>query len=170
LRSIAGIIPCEGNISFVDGIALHKHPVEFRKRVNYSEAEPLFPGFLTARDLFSFVGKARNATKDQQNYYQKAFGIDEYEFQTCETYSSGMLKKLSLALAFLGKPSVLILDEPLITLDTKAKTTLCGLIESHISDHQTTFLISSHQLLEETKLTVRTGFVIEDKTFKELRA
>src|SRR6478752_4014326 len=48
-KSLAGLHPCEGTIQFDDGIDLHKNPIAFRKRVNYSEAEPLYPGFLTAK-------------------------------------------------------------------------------------------------------------------------
>ncbi|WP_409994064.1 ATP-binding cassette domain-containing protein [Sphingobacterium zhuxiongii] len=53
------------------------------------------------------------------------------EFQRIAEYSSGMLKKLSLILAMIGKPKVLLLDEPFITLDLQAMDSL--------KDHLVTF-------------------------------
>ena len=53
-KSLAGIIPCEGDIS-VNTISLTNDPIAYRLRVNYSEAEPVYPTFLTAKDLVRFV-------------------------------------------------------------------------------------------------------------------
>ncbi len=58
-RSIAGLIPCEGNVEFRDGVSLTQFPIRYRERVSYGEAEPLYPGFLTAKDLIRFVGKRK---------------------------------------------------------------------------------------------------------------
>jgi ABC-2 type transport system ATP-binding protein len=99
-KSIAGIIPFEGDITLND-LRLKKDHVSYRKVVNYSEAEPLYPGFLTAKDLTRFVGTAKGSSPEQQDYYVQRFGISSYFEKACDTYSSGMLKKLSLAMAFL---------------------------------------------------------------------
>src|SRR5690348_15710194 len=116
-RSLAGLLPCQGEVKFDDGVSLHHHPVPYRMAVNYSEAEPLYPGFLTSKDLVTFIGQTKKSSTAQQQDIIRKFGIDLYYEKPCETYSSGMLKKLSLALAFLGTPKLIILDEPLITLD-----------------------------------------------------
>jgi len=55
-KALAGLIPCEGSIEFNDGISLHHSSIQYRERVNYSEAEPLYPGFLIAKDLMRFIG------------------------------------------------------------------------------------------------------------------
>lgn len=46
LASIAGVIPCAGNIPFDDGTDLKHIPTSFRRRVSFSEAKPAYPGFL----------------------------------------------------------------------------------------------------------------------------
>jgi ABC-2 type transport system ATP-binding protein len=167
-RSLAGVIPCTGKIEFNDGIALNQQPITYRKLVNYSEAEPLYPGFLTARDLVHFIGKAKGASLQQQQHYINAFGIDSYFEKPCETYSSGMLKKLSLALAFLGTPRVIILDEPLITLDQHSRNILFQLITSLMEKQSVTFLISSHQLIEWNELLINATYSIQDKTLVKI--
>jgi ABC-2 type transport system ATP-binding protein len=154
-KSLAGLLPCQGTVAFDDGISLHAHPVAYRRRVNYAEAEPQYPGFLTAKDLFRFVGKARQAPLVQQQELMTAFAMESYFENPCETYSSGMMKKLSLALAFLGVPTVIMLDEPLITLDEQARALLFNRIRQSIEERSVTFLISSHQLWEQSSLPLQ---------------
>ncbi|HOX84217.1 MAG TPA: ABC transporter ATP-binding protein [Chryseolinea sp.] len=163
-KSLAGLHPCEGKIQFDDGVNLHTNPIPFRKRVNYSEAEPLYPGFLTSKDLIRFIGKTKGADQKQQDFFVEQFKMSSYFEKPCETYSSGMLKKLSLAIAFLGAPKLIILDEPLITLDIQARSVLIQIIEKYIHEHEVTFLLSSHQALESDDLKVNDTFVIEKKT------
>ena len=163
-KSLAGLHPCEGTIQFDDGIDLHQNPIAFRKRVNYSEAEPLYPGFLTAKDVIRFIGKTKGADQKQQDFFVEQFHMASYFEKPCETYSSGMLKKLSLAVAFLGSPKLIILDEPLITLDTQARNVLLQIMENYIHQHEVTFLLSSHQALESGDLKVNDTFVIVNKT------
>jgi ABC-2 type transport system ATP-binding protein len=167
-RSLAGLIPCEGNVAFNDGISLTQFPIRYRQRVTYVEAEPLYPGFLTAKDLMRFVGSARNSAQRQQDRLIKKFGIDHYFAKPCATYSSGMLKKLSLAIAFLGSPKLIILDEPLITLDESAQTTLVGLIDEYIREYEATVLLSSHQSPENVNIHIDQSFCIMDRRLTAL--
>lgn len=162
-RSLAGLLPCQGDIRFNDSISLHQHPVNYRMLVNYSEAEPLYPGFLTSKDLVTFIGKAKKSSPDQREEVIRKFGIDQYYDKPCETYSSGMLKKLSLALAFLGTPKLVILDEPLITLDHHARHVLL----QHVKDlvkQEVIFLMSSHQELDDSTLQINETYTIANKT------
>jgi len=167
-KSLAGIHPCSGKISFDDDLDLHRNPIEYRRRVNYSEAEPVYPGFLTARDLIHFVGKAKGSTPGQCQYLVEELGITSYYSNPCETFSSGMLKKLSIALAFLGSPRLIILDEPLITLDEGARKVLYKLIDRFTSANNTIVLVSSHQDISETSLHVKQTLVIRNKTIEAL--
>jgi ABC-2 type transport system ATP-binding protein len=145
-KSLAGLIPFHGTINF-ENLDLVANPVQFRKIVNFAEAEPLYPGFLTAKDLIRFIGKAKGATEENMKAITNHFGVDLFFDKACETFSSGMLKKLSLTLAFLGNPKLIILDEPLITLDEQTRSKLAVLVSEYHSKG-TTFLISSHQLIE----------------------
>lgn len=163
-KSLAGILPCEGTIEFDDGINLHIHPLKYRERVNYSEAEPLYPGFLTPKELIRFIGKTKSSAIEQQQSIIERFGINQFLNKPCGTCSSGMLKKVSLALAFLGSPKIIILDEPLITLDEGSRKILFSLINQHIDEHHTTFLLSSHQLLENSSIALNKIITIENKT------
>jgi len=165
-RSLAGILPCSGNIILDEKYDLKANPVDFRLRLNLGEAEPLYPSFLTPADLISFVAEAKKSPPGQAEMLIDALGINylKHTFGSC---SSGMVKKVSLALSFLGKPSVIILDEPLITIDKEAREALFGLIQQY---HQNgvTFLISSHQLFQQEGLTVTESYALKNKTLIQL--
>lgn len=164
-KTLAGILPFEGEIFFEDGISLKKDPVTFRRRINYCEAEPIYPGFLTAKDLIRFVGKARGADISQQDQYARLLGVHAFLDKPTETYSSGMIKKLALSMAFMGEPRVIILDEPLITLDEQARSVLFQLIRERLSQ-QVTFLISSHHTIPMQEIDMKNTCLIQNKHMK----
>ena len=162
-RSLAGLLPCQGEVRFDDGISLHQHPVPYRMLVNYSEAEPVYPGFLTSKELMAFIGKTKKSPADQREDIIRKFGINQYYEKPCETYSSGMLKQLSLALAFLGTPKLIILDEPLITLDIHARQVLLQQVKDLVKQG-VIFLMSSHQDLDDPTLEINGTYTITNKT------
>lgn len=164
-KSLAGLHPCSGKVEFDGGPDLQGDPIEYRRLVNYSEAEPVYPGFLTGRDLIHFVGKAKGAGPEQKSLAEE-FGMNSYYLNPCDTYSSGMLKKLSVVMAFLGSPRLIILDEPLITLDEGARKVLYKIIDQFIAGNDTIVLISSHQDISETSLPVKQTLIIRDKTIQ----
>jgi ABC-2 type transport system ATP-binding protein len=165
-KALAGLHPCNGDVIFEDGVSLKNQPKEYRRLVNYAEAEPLYPGFLTGKDLVHFVGGAKGMTPDQHQIL-KQLGLLSYYENPCDTYSSGMLKKLSLGLAFLGAPRVIILDEPLITLDELARHFLVDLVKKFIAKKNTIVLVSSHQMLDDS-LEVNGSFIVKNKSLLTL--
>jgi len=166
-RSLAGIIPCKGDVMFDDGISLHGNPVEYRLNVNFSEAEPLFPGFLSARDIIHFVATSKKADKKQVDMLLRRFGVNAFLTRPTSTYSSGMLKRLSLCLAFIGNPRLIILDEPLITLDAEIRSVLFDHVRETLALRPVTFLISSHELFATDELPVTATLKITQKRIVE---
>ncbi len=120
LKMIAGLHPFSGNILLDNLYNLKKQRQQFIRRVNYAEAEPLYPPFLTAKDLIELYCYTKGGNiKEAIGLLQQLNVFDSYQ-KPLATYSSGMVKKVSLTLAFIGKPKLILLDEPLITIDTKA--------------------------------------------------
>jgi ABC-2 type transport system ATP-binding protein len=165
-RTLSGMLPYHGTVLLDGRYDLRKDPVDYRLRLNLGEAEPLYPSFLTPDDLIRFVAEAKKAPAGQSEQLIEAFGINylRHSFGSC---SSGMVKKVSLALAFLGKPSVVILDEPLITIDADAQHALFALIRSY-HESGVTFLLSSHQLFQQGGLTVTNTFALKNKTLVDI--
>lgn len=152
LRSIAGLVPFDGEIT-IDGVSM-KQRVAYRQKVSYAEAEPVFPSFVTGTELIKFHEQARHGNNNRTRAIIDALGAGGYMQNAVGTYSSGMLKKLSLVLAFIGTPSLILLDEPLITLDIASVERLEELIQQR-HDEGTGFLLTSHQELTLNRTTVK---------------
>src|SRR5687767_13415812 len=117
LKAAAGIIDFDGDIFLDRHISLKKQPTAYRKLVNFAEAEPVYPGFLTGKEMINLFAAAKGSAPGQDEYFTESMQMSSYLHEPLGTYSSGMLKKLSIVLAFLGNPRIIMLDEPLITID-----------------------------------------------------
>ena len=166
LKSIAGILSFDGDILLDNNISIKKQPVAYRKLVNFAEAEPIFPEFLTGKEMIELFAQAKDAPAGQEQHYINTMQMQAYVNRPLGTYSSGMLKKLSLVLAFMGKPKLILLDEPLITIDTASLTILNTWIAERYRQEGTSFLLSSHQALEHAELPAARELLVEEQTLK----
>ena len=153
-RTVAGLLPFSGEILLDNQFEINRDPVAYRMRVNYAEAEPLYPSFLTPRDLVGFVGKAKQSPAGQVDTLLEMLGVNKFWTQTTGTFSSGMLKKLSLLLALLGTPQLVLLDEPLTTLDVATAARLFDYIRQLRIEQNVSFLLTSHQDISLTGLDI----------------
>jgi ABC-2 type transport system ATP-binding protein len=168
LKAVAGIIPFEGDILLEGQWSVKKQAVAYRRRVNFAEAEPLFPTFLTGRELLHLFRTAKGGPPHQEDGYLEELHMTPYVHEPVGTYSSGMLKKLSLVLAFLGQPTCIVLDEPLTTLDAAAIPVLCAWMARQRAEQGTSFLLSSHQAFTAGALPPVQKLVLEDLTLRRL--
>ncbi|WGQ08581.1 ATP-binding cassette domain-containing protein [Pedobacter gandavensis] len=153
LKAIAGLLSFEGEIILHPQIALKKQSIAYRRLVNFAEAEPIFPAFLTGKEMIQLFSTAKGHVLGQTEYYLESMQMQHYMDQQIGTYSSGMLKKLSLVLAFIGKPELILLDEPLITIDAESLAVLYRWILEKNQQEGTSFLLASHQELEHPELS-----------------
>jgi ABC-2 type transport system ATP-binding protein len=166
LKSIAGILAFDGDILLDGQISIKKQPVDYRKLVNFAEAEPVFPEFLTGAEMIALFADAKNSPKGQEQAYIASMNMQSFVDRPIGTYSSGMLKKLSLLLAFLGNPKLILLDEPLITIDTASLAILNTWIGARYEQEGTSFLLSSHQMLEDGSLPLSAELLVEEQSLK----
>lgn len=166
LKALAGITSFEGEIQLNDKLTLHQQPQAYRSAVNFAEAEPVFPDFLTGSELIGLFKVAKKAPAQQEQSYVESMHMTHYLNEPVGTYSSGMLKKLSLVLAFLGRPACILLDEPLTTLDVESLPILYSWITDQHQQHGTLFLLSSHQKFEGPMLPNVQEIIIEHATLR----
>lgn len=153
LKIISGMIPFDGEVN-IDEVDLRKQPTDYRRLVNYVEAEPLFPPFLTGVDLISFFISTRLASQDEGDALVQKFNIGSFIKYPIGTYSSGMVKKLSLVLAFIGQPKYILLDEPLVTIDKESVPILYDLVKLYLN-RGVNFVFTSHQAFELDGISVK---------------
>lgn len=163
LKMVAGLIPFKGEIYLDSTISIRKKPVEYRQLINHTEAEPAYPSFLSGYELIDFVKNIKKGTDVQINEIKEILGIDEYIQNPTGSYSSGMLKKLSLLMAFIGRPKWILLDEPLTTLDQTSQKALCELIMRKHKQDDISFIITSHHDIETADVRFDQTFIFKEK-------
>lgn len=124
LKMLLGLVqPTFGEITVL-GLDVLKDPVGVKQQVGFVPESPNIYEFLTGIEYLDFIGDiyAIAASDKQQRIteYLKALQLEGREGDMINSYSDGMKKKISLISAFLHKPKLLILDEPLNSLDPRS--------------------------------------------------
>lgn len=159
LKIIAGMLPFEGDIKFKNN-SLRTNSLAYRQHIGWAAAEPIYPPFMTGLDLITLYRRIRNASQHEVDQLIEKFNVGTFIKGQAASYSAGMTKRLSLLLAFIGAPSMVVLDEPLTTLDTNSFTLISDLILEGWQQHSTMFLMSSHQDLDTNLLHAQRALTV----------
>lgn len=100
----------------------------------------------------------------------KLVGLDKTGKKKAKNFSLGMRQRLGIAIALVGDPDFLVLDEPVNGLDPQGIIQMRELILDLNRNHQITILISSHILDELSKLATHFGFIDNGRIVKEISA
>ena len=134
------------------------------------------PGFyknLTAKENLKRFSLLYGADESKVDEILKWVGLSNTGNKKAKDFSLGMRQRLGIAIALLGDPELLLLDEPINGLDPEGIKEIRDLILKLNKEHNITILISSHLLDELSKLVTRYGIInngrmIEEITSKEL--
>ncbi|SUU93449.1 Sulfate/thiosulfate import ATP-binding protein CysA [Anaerococcus octavius] len=122
------------------------------KYVFFMLAEPELPRFLTAREFIKFfidVNKERIADLHDTDYYFDLVKFDEEDKdRLIQGYSTGMRNKIQMMMFLILKPRVILMDEPLNSLDVVVQKEMKDLIKSIKNDH---IIIFSTHILDLAK-------------------
>ncbi len=167
LRVLAGILPFNGDVFLhspnqQNTVSLRQSPTSYRRLIAWADAEPQYPGFLSGYELLDFHQHILHPEPAQVKRLIEGFGVGAWLDTRMTAWSSGMTKKLSLLLAFLGRPTLILLDEPLTTLDDAGKIILAEVITSYQRDMEASFLVSSHRDIDSGALPATTLLNIVD--------
>lgn len=168
LKLLAGLLPFKGEVILNGNISIHKQAALYRAAINHSPAEPVYPSFLTGNELVEFVLNIKKGNTEQVNIIKSILDIGHYLANPTGSYSSGMLKKLSLLLAFIGTPAWILLDEPLTTLDHASQKALCSLIMQQ-SKNGTSFIFTSHHDVETSDINFTKTFLLKEQQLVETK-
>ncbi|WP_042225001.1 ABC transporter ATP-binding protein [Oceanobacillus manasiensis] len=173
LRILSGLLsPTEGAVTF-DNIM---NKVDFRKHIGYLPQYPVFYNWMTGREFLIYSGKLSFLSKKEAieaaDMMAKKVGIEEAKNKRISGYSGGMKQRLGLAQAMLHQPKVLILDEPVSSLDPIGRRDVLKLMEE--LKQSMTILFSTHILsdadaISDEMLLLHKGKLVESGTMKELR-
>lgn len=120
---------------------------ELRRRIGYVTQSPSVYGDLTVRQNLRFFATLLAAPKADIDRVLAAVDLNTYAGQLVDTLSGGQRARVSLAVALLGDPDVLVLDEPTIGLDPVLRNSLWKLFAA-LAGQGKTLLVSSHVMDE----------------------
>ena len=120
---------------------------------------PSLYGHLTARENLEVYRSTYGATKARVEEVLRIVGLADTGKKLAKQFSLGMKQRLSIALALLPSPELLILDEPSNGLDPAGIIELRALVKQLNQEHGMTIVISSHLLGEIEKMVSHVGIL-----------
>jgi len=170
MRSIVGVQIVEGGTVTVLGLPAGS--ASLRRRIGYVTQAPSVYGDLTVLENLRYFARVVGVGRDRVAEVLDSVGLSQFTSRLTSSLSGGERARVSLASALLGRPQLLVLDEPTVGLDPVLRTELWRMFHS-LADDGTTLLISSHVMDEAAEcddlLLMRDGALLEQTTPDELR-
>lgn len=161
IRMLVGLIhPTLGEIT-ICGENLLKNKERALKDVGAIVENPELYSYLSGRENLMQIAYIRRVSKEEVNELIKTVGLEERIDDKVKKYSLGMKQRLGLAAALIGKPKLLILDEPTNGLDPSGIIDFRNIVKSAARKHNMAVLISSHILSEVQQLCDKVAFINE---------
>lgn len=170
IRLICGLQkPTSGTYSIYGISNTKKEIVKSRKRIGAIIETPAIRLEATAEDnlieQYKIIGLPSFSGLQE---ILKLVGLDDTGKKKAKNFSLGMKQRLGIAIALVGNPDFLILDEPINGLDPEGIIEIRELILKLNQEKGITFLISSHYLDELSKVATHYGFLDKGKIIKEI--
>lgn len=145
-----------------------------RRLLGYLPENVAFNAALTGRETLAFYARLKQIKLASAWPLLDRVGLMDAADRRVGTYSKGMRQRLGLAQALLGRPRVLLLDEPTTGLDPALRQTFYEIL-NELRNDGATVLISSHALNEledraEHVLIMNRGLLVAQGTLAELRS
>lgn len=169
MRSIVGVQKIsDGHLQVLDMASGAK---QLRTKIGYVTQQPAIYGDLTVQQNLRYFGALVRAKKADIDNVIKTVDLTEQSRQLARTLSGGQQARVSLAIALLGKPQLLVLDEPTVGLDPILRRDLWQLFR-RLANEGKTLLVSSHVMDEAEQcddiLLLRSGELLWNNTKDKL--
>jgi ABC-2 type transport system ATP-binding protein len=150
LRMITGLIqPTQGTIS-IDGHRIDTDPVAAKRITGFIPDRPYVYDKLTASEYMHFIAglysMKRSDAAARMKELLSLFELSEWGDSLIEGFSHGMKQRLVFAGALLPRPRLLVVDEPMVGLDTKGYRLVRGLFRKLSREEGLTILLSTHTM------------------------
>lgn len=170
MRLVAGLIKPNGGDCKVMGVSLNsKESNDVRKKMSTIIEIPAFYPDISVKE--NVIEQCRlRGLKDYSvaDDYLKLVSLDKDSEKKANKLSLGMKQRLGLAMAMVGDPELILLDEPMNGLDPQGIIDIRNIIIDLHKNKGITFIISSHLLDELSKVATHYGFISDGKMIKEI--
>lgn len=159
IRMLLGLMkPTSGKIELFGEDVKHDH-LKALKKIGSLVESPSYYGHLTARENLEALRKILQVHKSRIDEVLSIVRLTKDADRAVKGYSLGMKQRLGIAAAILGRPELLILDEPTNGLDPSGIHEIRDLIKSMPQQYGITILISSHLLSEIDQMATQVGII-----------
>jgi ABC-2 type transport system ATP-binding protein len=165
IKVLTGLSDLSDGEAMVAGYDVRKHPMEVKSRIGWVAAEVILDDDFSAIENLWLQAKLQRLTgwRPRAQDLLRYFDLTERQKDKVSTYSTGMRKKLEIALALLHQPSVIFMDEPTIGLDPNTRHMLWDLITGVNKEFGITVLLTSHYIEEADRLCDRIAIIDHGK-------
>lgn len=165
--------PTSGSF-LIDGKKYPENRMEILKEIGSFIEAPAFYGNLSGEENLDIIRKILGLPKSEVSEALELVGLTKYKDRLAKKYSLGMKQRLGLASALIGRPPILILDEPTNGLDPVGIHEIRTLIRSLPQRFDCTVLVSSHLLSEIERMAdsigiLNHGHLLFEGTINELK-
>jgi sodium transport system ATP-binding protein len=178
LRMLAGILTPDAGRVLIDGLDMHRTPLEAKRRLGFLSGDTRLYQRLTAREMLRYFGRLYEMPEARIEERVRALvgelAMGEFADRPCGTLSAGQTQRANIARAFLHEPPLLILDEPTTALDVVSGRFIVEAIRG-ARDAGRAVLFSTHimgeaEYLCDRILLVHRGRLVDAGTLPELLA
>ncbi|OIP99666.1 hypothetical protein AUK40_00620 [Candidatus Wirthbacteria bacterium CG2_30_54_11] len=179
IKMIAGLLsPTAGQVT-IDGHDVHREPVAAKQALSYIPDEPYLYDKLTGRECLELVATLHHipvkTARQRIEEMVTLFNISEFIDQYAEGFSHGTRQKFVFAAAFLPRPRLLLIDEPMVGLDPQNAHLVKTLLRQIATEDKVCILLSTHTLSLAQDICDRIGIIYQGRlsacgTLDELRA
>jgi len=166
LKMLLGLVQPDSGSVTVLGTDVQQDSVTVKQQVGYVPESPRLYEFLTGIEYLDFIGDIYGVQtaekKNRINEYLKALQLEGREGDMINSYSEGMKQKIALISAFLHRPKLLILDEPLSALDPRSARIVKDFLQE-LKTQGVTTIMSTHVLEIAQALCDRIGIMYHGK-------
>ncbi|XP_057710932.1 phospholipid-transporting ATPase ABCA1-like isoform X1 [Corythoichthys intestinalis] len=165
-KMLTGDITLSAGEAFLDGYSIRTEMREAQQRMGYCPQFDAINELLTGQEHLEFYARLRGVPEKEVAMVAKwgiqKLGLVKYATKPAGTYSGGNKRKLSTAIALIGCPPVVFLDEPTTGMDPKARRFLWDCVLSVVKEGRSVVL-TSHSMEECEALCTRMAIMVNGR-------
>uniref|UniRef100_A0A5F9C7X5 ABC transporter domain-containing protein n=1 Tax=Oryctolagus cuniculus TaxID=9986 RepID=A0A5F9C7X5_RABIT len=151
---------------YIKGFSITKNNIKIRSKVGYCPQFDALLEYMTAREILTMYARLWGVPERRISYYVRKLlellNLESHADKFIYTYSGGNKRRLSTAIAIMGKPSVIFLDEPSTGMDPVARRLLWNVV-TQIRESGKVIIITSHSMEECDALCTRLAIMVRGK-------